>query len=404
MQDYERQFRWDRNRELILKKIDDNRLILPQNKRLIRDFLTYLTARGSKPATLWRHVYSYEKIANAFDYKVEILKATRENVVKAVAKIERLNVNSETKGKIKATLKFMFKHFNGEDIYYPREIAWIKSTVKKESKLTPGDLLTEDEISRMIGNAKNARDAAIISLLADAPLRTHELVLLRRKHLVIDAAQPYLVVPEDTKTGTRLIPLINSVPYLVQYLNLFKQMEADDPLFMHELWNKQRKPLTYGALRMMLKKVARSAEIKKRIYPYLFRHGVITRYANKLSNAQLEKVAGWIHGTNMHMTYEHLSDLDLSNAVAQANGVKVNDGFTEIKPRIKMCGRCKYTNQKDAMYCARCGGAMSVEIAMQEEKDKQSLEQAIARYLEDPKHFEEVAHKVLMEDYRRKQK
>jgi integrase len=376
MQDYERQFRWDRNRELILKKIDDSRLILPDNKKLIRDFLIYLTARGSKPATVWRHVYSYEKLVNAFDYKVKILKATREDVVKAVAKIELLNVNSETKGKIKATLKFMFKHFKGEDIYYPREIAWIKSSVKRESKLTPGDLLTEDEISKMICNAKNVRDAAIISLLADAPLRTHELVLLRRKHLVIDAAQPYLVVPEDTKTGTRLIPLINSVPYLAQYLNLFGQIEAEDPLFMHELWNKERKPMNYGALRMMLKKVAQRAGIKKRIYPYLFRHGVITRYANKLSNAQLEKVAGWIHGTNMHGTYEHLSDLDMTNAIARANGVKVSDELVE-KPRIKICGRCKYTNARDSIFCARCGSPLSINIALQEENDKQLIESAL---------------------------
>jgi integrase/recombinase XerD len=310
-------------------------------------------------------------------------------------------VGIETRVKVKITLKFMFKHYKGEDLYYPKEIAWIKTTVKRESKLAPSDLLTDEEIERMIGNAQNARDAAIIALLADAPLRTHELVLLQRKHLVLEDRQPYLVIPEDTKTGTRRIPLINCIPYLVQYLNVFKQMEANDPLFMHELWNKERRPMRYDALRMMLKKVGKRAGIKKRIYPYLFRHGVITRYANELSNAQLEKVAGWIHGTNMHMTYEHLSDLDLSKAVARANGIKISEEEEAIKPKIKICGRCKYTNAKDSMYCARCGGALSIEIAVQEEKDKDLLDQAMARYLSDPKHIEEAVHKVLMEDYRR---
>jgi integrase len=404
-QDYERQFRWDRNREGILKKIDDNGLILPENKELIRTFMTYLVARGSKPATVWRHVYSYEKLVNAFDYKVEILKATREDVVKAIAKIERLNVNSETKAKIKATLKFMLKHFNGEDLYYPREVAWIKTSVKKESKLIPSDLLTEEEIGKMIDNARNVRDVAIIALLSDAPIRTHELILLRRKHLVLESSQPYLIIPENTKTGTRHIPLINSVPYLVHYLDFFKnQMQPDDPLFMHELWNRERRPMNYGALRTMLKKVGKRAGINKRIYPYLFRHSVITRYANKLSNAQLEKVAGWIHGTNMHMTYEHLSDLDLSNAVAKANGIELSHVEQEVKPKIKVCGKCKYTNAKDSMYCARCGGALDIGTALQEEKDKDLLDQAIARYLSDPKNIEEVTHKILLGQYSKKRK
>jgi integrase len=297
----------------------------------------------------------------------------------------------------------MCKHYKGEDVYYPREVAWIKTSTKKESKLLPGDLLTEKEISRMIGNSKNLRDAVIIALLADAPLRTHELILLRRKHLVLDVNQPYLIVPENTKTGTRRIPLINSVPYLAQYINYFPDIEPEDPLFMHKLWTNEKRPLNFGALRMMLKKVGKRAGIKKRIYPYLFRHGVITRYANKLSNAQLEKVAGWRHGTDMHMTYEHLSDLDLSNAVARANGIKVSEE-ADVNPRIRECPKCKYTNSKDSLYCARCGGALDIGIALQEEKDKGDIDQAMARYFGDPKHFEELAHKILMDEYERKRR
>jgi integrase/recombinase XerD len=396
--------KWDRNCELLLKKIDENQPVLPENKQLIRDFVIYLQARGSKPATVWRHVYSYEKLVNAFDYKVNIVRATREDVVRAVAKIEKLNVNAETKAKIKISLKFMFKHFNGEDLFYPREVAWIKTNVKRERKLLPDDLLTDEEIDKLKDNTLNVRDLAMIALMADAPLRTHELLLLKRKNLILEGTQPCIVIPENTKTGTRRIPLINSVPYLVQYLNVMKQIQPDDPLFMHELWNKERRPMRQAAVSMMLKKVASRAGIKKRVYPYLFRHSVITRYANKLSNAQLEKVAGWIHGTNMHMTYEHLSDMDLSNAVAKANGIKLSEDQETIKPRIKLCGRCKYTNAKDSAYCARCGGALSVEIALQEEKDKQSLDEAMERYLSNPKRFEELIHKVLIEDYRKKRR
>jgi integrase/recombinase XerD len=394
---------WVASTERVLERINSNPRVLPENKQHINDFVVYLRARGSMPATVWRHVYCYEKLVNAFDSSADILKARREEIVAAVAKIEALPIGEITRAKIKITLKFMYKHFNGEDVFYPREVAWVKGSVRKKSRIMPSDLLSLEEIDSMIDNSRNLRDRAIIALMADAPLRTHELLLLKRKHLVIDSDQPFLVVPEDTKTGTRRIPLINSIPYLVQYLDAFKAIEPEDPLFMHELWNSERKPLKFGALRIMLKKVAKRAGIKKRIYPYLFRHGVITRYANKLSNAQLEKVAGWQHGTNMHMTYEHLSDLDLSKAIANANGVKIKEDKEE-KPRIKVCGRCKYTNAKDSQYCARCGSALSVEIALQEERDKQSFDEAMARYLSDPKHFEEAVHKMQFEDYRRRRR
>ena len=131
---------------------------------------------------------------------------------------------------------------------------------------------------------------------------------------------------------------------------------------------------------------------------------MITRYANNLSNAQLEKVAGWTHGTDMHMRYEHLSDIDVSQAVAKANGLNVQAIKEEVKPQIKFCGRCKYSNAKDALYCGRCGSALDIGTALQEERDNQSLDQEMASYLSDPKHFEEYARRVLMEDYRRRER
>lgn len=405
MDDYGEQWhRWNLNIEKVLHRIQSDQQIPAENKELINNFVTYLTARGSKSATIWRHVYCYGKLLRAFGPNVKILEATREEIVRAMANVEKLDLGHETKVKIKITLKFLYKHYKGEDLYYPREVAWIKTTRKRESQIAPSDLLTEEEINKMIENATNPRDVAIISLLADAPIRSHELLLLRRKHLMIGASEAYVIIPEGTKTGTRRIPLVNSVPHLVQYLNVFQKIRPEDPLFLHELWNGERKGIRYDALRTMLRKVAAKAGIKKRIYPYLFRHTVITKYANRLSNAQLEKVAGWTHGTEMHNTYEHLSDLDVSKAVAKANGIETSEEVEEIKPRIKICGRCSYTNSKDAMYCGRCGSALSLEVALQEEKESNALDEALARYLDDPKHFEEALHRVLMGDYRKRRK
>ena len=105
MEDYGEQWhRWDTHCQTVLNKIEANKRIPVENKKLIRDFVIYLTARGSKSATIWRHVYCYGKLLDAFDTNVMILQATRDDVVRAMAKVEKLDIGDETKAKIKITL------------------------------------------------------------------------------------------------------------------------------------------------------------------------------------------------------------------------------------------------------------------------------------------------------------
>ena len=131
---------------------------LSKNEKALLDFITYLRAKGSKPATVWRHIYSWEKLLDAFDGKVEILKAGQEEVINAMAKVEQLKVNAETKSKVKSTLKFMFKIGPGEGEFYPKAVGWIRTTIKKDNKMTPGDLLTDDEQQRMIEGGRHRED------------------------------------------------------------------------------------------------------------------------------------------------------------------------------------------------------------------------------------------------------
>lgn len=84
----------------------------------------------------------------------------------------------------------------------------------------------------------------------------------------------------------------------------FKCSKPDDPLFWYNYGNpnepvlgERHLPMTYNALRMVLKKVAKRGGLKKEVYPYLFSHSIITRYSRKLSSAMLEQLAGWRHGS-----------------------------------------------------------------------------------------------------------
>jgi integrase len=361
---------------LRIQKLGKSRKILPENAKLIREFVTYLQATSIKPATIWKYVYCYEKLLNAFDRNVVIINATRDDVIKAMTRIEAINtINPETKAKIKICLKRMFKHFAGEDLYYPKQIAWIKTSTNLESKLTPSDLLTEEEIDRIISNAHNIRDKAILGMMAEAPLRPHEILMMKRKHISVETNPAYIIVPEGTKTGRRRIALYESVQLLAAYLNTYKDLRPDDALFMHETWNKEKKPMTYDALRIMIEKTGKRAGINKKVYPYLFRHSAITRLSSKVSNAVLERAAGWKHGTNMHRVYEHLSESEVDRELAKAHGTEIPAAEIQ-KPRFKICPRCKLSNPMDFIYCSRCGSTIDIGTRAREAELKKVTEEA----------------------------
>ena len=338
----------------------------PKNKKLIMDFLQFLRAQNKKPRTVMRYVYTFTKILPEIPGNKELLKCSKEDIITIVDRINAMPLAEITKTKCKITLKVVFKHFKGEDEFYPKEIRWIKTTMKDTNQILPSDLLTNDDISKLMQACRNLRDKAIISLMIDAPLRPHELLGLKVGSVVLDAAQPYIIVGADTKTGGRHIPIFDSVAAIASYIESVNGLKVNDPLFIdYELVRQNKiKPMNYDSLRMMLIKLNKRAGLKKRLNPYVFRHSVVTRYSNSLSNAQLEKISGWRPGSSMHAVYQHLSTSDLDTAVARAKGLKVAESDSDIK--AKVCHRCDFSNPAYQRYCGKCGSPLDVAIAMKE--------------------------------------
>ena len=240
-------------------------------------------------------------------------------------------------------------------------------------------MLTNDDIAKLLQSTRNLRDRGIISLMADAPLRPHELLGLKVGSVILDAPQPYLIVSAEAKTGQRHIPLFDSVAALSSYIESVKGLKVSDPLFVdYEQLQQKGKigSMNYDSLRMMLIKVNKRAGLKKRLNPYVFRHSIITRYSNNLTNAQLEKIAGWRPGSNMHAVYQHLSTSDLDVAVATAKGLKVAETQTDIKARV--CHRCGFSNPAYQKYCGKCGSPLDIGTALAEMKlEKSAIASAV---------------------------
>lgn len=373
----------------------------PENKKLIKDFVQFLKAQGKKPRTIMRFVYTFGKILPFIPQNKPLLECSKEDIILVVDMVNSLPLSEVTKAKCKITLKVVFKHFKGEDEYYPKEVRWIKTTMKNTNQLLPSDLLTNEDIVKLLQATRNLRDRAAIALMADAPLRPHELLGLKVGSVILDAAQPYLIVGADTKTGQRHIPIFDSVASLAAYIESIKDLKPSDPLFVDYeqlLQHNKIKPMNYDSLRMMLIKVNKRAGLKKKLNPYIFRHSIITRYSNSLSNAQLEKIAGWRPGSSMHSVYEHLSTSDVDAALAKAKGMQVPETQNDIKAKI--CPRCNFSNPAYQKYCGRCGAPLDVAIAMKEiELEKIAVKSAL-----DPALLEQIVNALVEERLKGRQK
>ena len=403
--------RWQPEIDGYIRRIEANPAYTKANKALIKDFVAhYLKSRNAKPRTMLRYVYTYSKLLECMpSKKLDILKATRKQLEECVANINALNVGSETKTKIKITLKVLFKwHYGevderGKFLFTPKEVAFISTTSDYENGMTWEDLPSEEDIKKLLKNCLNTRDFFLISLITDAPLRTHEIIALKRKHLQL-GKNPALIIPTGTNTGSRRIPLINCIGAASRYVETAK-LDPEDPLFLHELWNKEKKPMTVDGLRAMLHKVALRAGVNpKKCYPYAFRHRWCSIMASKISNASLEAAAGWAPGTAMHRIYQQMHPDAASDEIRIAYGMKPREE-TVLKVTEQVC-QCGNINPANAVHCSKCGNYLNQDIAITNmSKDAENAGYVISKAIKEG-NLEAVevllSQLILKEDAKRK--
>lgn len=364
--------------------------------KVLGDFRSFLLATKREPKTIDRHFYCLGKFLEAAGSNFDFYKATRPELQNIVGLINSSTLALETKRKIVVSVKLLYKNILGEGVFYPPQIAWLKTKEDiKEKHMLPGDLLTEDEVLKMIDTANNDRDRAIIALLYDAGIRVGELVSLNIKHVEFDNELTHITV--NGKTGMRRIPILFSVPYLTKYLEHRKDAHPEDPLWITfgvpgtpskktkadpetlEKFKRIRYKLRVGdyIVRKVIKDLVKKAKIQKRVYPHLFRHSRATYYADKATEQVLKSYFGWVGDSKMAGTYVHLSGRDVDSAILQANGIKPQEK-AESRPVNKRCIRCKEINPITSVHCSKCALALDTNIAELEDKGDKLVAKVVA--------------------------
>ncbi len=366
----------------LVKAIEADKNIPDSNKKLAKKYIEYMQARGLNERTINKNLYCLAIYLKAIG-KTSVLKAERGEIEKALAKIESTKYSAHTKQHVKVAIKSLYKHFLGEDLQYPKKVAWIKTGIGKSKKLLPEDILSEEEVLKLINSSQNARNRAIIALMFDSGIRVGELLNMRMKD--IDLSDEPAHIMANGKTGMRRIPIFFSVPYVANYVNSIKDREPTDPMWSGiGNWTDKDKVVDYAGIRVMLKRAGKKAGIEKRIYPHLFRHSRASYYANKLTEQQLKSLFGWAGDSRMASTYVHLSGRDIDNAAMQANGMKPKEAETKPKLAVVECKRCRNKNEPNAAFCSSCGAPLEIQTAMRAQAETKTTRAAILDSLNDP--------------------
>ncbi len=235
--------------------------ISKENKEKIKKYNFWSISRELSDARVIRNSNTLRKIAKIL--KKDFEEATEEDMQKLLIRIKKQGYAEATIDGDKAVLKHFYKWLNGGE-KYPDCVKWIKRKGLKNNKL-PDEMLEPEEVQKIIKAANNKRDKAIVSLVWESGAHIGEIGGMQVKNVAFDKTGCRVML--DGKTGMRRIMLINSAPYLVQWMNEHpKSEDPQEPLWI-TLKNPKKKQLSYRYFTKMLKATAKRAGIKKPANP-----------------------------------------------------------------------------------------------------------------------------------------
>lgn len=166
-------------------------------------------------------------------------------------------------------------------------IPWDQDTVprmKLDTKLP--DVLTLEEIEKLIDSAREIRNKAIIALLYSSGLRVGELVKLRPEDIYMSTMQVY--VPKSKNHRDRWTILSNRA------LELLKEYWRSYPVKRDVLFvslDAPHNPLKVSGVEIMLRIVGKDAGIS--IHPHTLRHSFASHMIEQGVPDQLRPVDAW---------------------------------------------------------------------------------------------------------------
>jgi hypothetical protein len=243
--------------------------------------------------------------------------------------------------------------------------------------------------------------------------RPHEILNLKIKDIVFKNVgdKQFAEVLVNGKTGNRHLPLIDSLPYIKQWLDKHpfrhnreayficslghrtygKQLKIRGLQFMYEHYKEQYFPnqLQNPILSSQEKQYIQEL-LRKPWNPYIRRHSSLTQKSKFLKEHILRQHAGWSPRSNMHLKYVHYFGNESSESILQEYGILPKDNEEVDVLRPKQCPNCQEPNRPDQKFCTKCKLALTYEAWNEKEDELTVLKRQMAAMEEDHRDIMEL--------------
>ena len=234
-------------------------------------------------------------------------------------------------------------------VYFPKKL-------KIEHRyFNKNELISRDDLNLLLENV-SPKLKALIMVLYEGALRKGELLNIKLRDVVFSDKFAEIEI-RKSKTKKRRIPLIESVPYLREWIK-YIGIKEDDLLFQYKFESSLNS--TFNAINNYMAKRHPNKWKHDKLYPHLFRHSRLTELAaSGYSNeALLKKFAGWEAGSNMAAVYFHLDDADVKNMLLVENGLEKFEKKTTKKFQPIICPTCNMENGQQNYFCWNCNNLL----------------------------------------------
>ena len=199
------------------------------------------------------------------------------------------------------------QYINAIKFYYEKVLKQPKMVfaIERPNKVKKlPEVLTEQEVLMILKRTSNLKHKAILSLLYSGGLRVGELIGLRIQDIVWEKS--YLFVRGGKGKKDRITLLAEHVGVVLR-----KYIEKHKPNYwLFESPN--RKQYSTSSVRAILRRSAKNAGIRKRIYPHMLRHSFATHLLEKGTDLRyIQELLG--HGSSKTTEiYTHVSKKSLA--------------------------------------------------------------------------------------------
>jgi len=203
-------------------------------------------------------------------------------------------------------LKKVFEHI--------RSLLAVSSQNHKREKRLP-ELLTDEELVSFyeaVWHARNRTHMVMIKLLIFTGVRNAELAQIRIKD--VDLSGLRIRIEQGKGKKDRYVPIPASFRgEMAQYV---KNQEERRAVYLFE--SNRLRAYSTRRMRQIIKQYANQAKIKKRVYPHLFRHQIITFLTKKgITSAKLQVLSGHSDERSLAI-YRDLALADITDEYEEA--------------------------------------------------------------------------------------